>query len=83
MYVLGTIHLEAFNGEHWTIDVELKATSEDDLFLIGNQSFVFSTFFIVFAAWFATSLFGKKKKAEIDVEQQVYSDEEFLPGNHL
>ena len=27
MYVLGTIHLESFNGEQWVIDVQLKATS--------------------------------------------------------
>ncbi len=83
MYVLGTIHLESFNGESWVIDVELKATSKEEIPFIGNQSFVFTTFFIIFAAWFGISLFGKKKKVEIDVEQPIYSDEEFLPGNHL
>ena len=80
MYVLGTIHLE-FNGEHWVIDVELKATSNDRPAFIGNQSLVFTVFFLLFAGWFASSLFGKKRV--VHVNQFDYSEDEFLPGNHL
>ena len=40
MYVMGTVHLQSFNGESWTIDVELKAVQDDKLPLIGDQSFV-------------------------------------------
>ena len=81
MYVLGTIHLESFNGEQWVIDVQLKATSNDRSAFIGNQALVFSVFFLLFAGWFASSLFGKKRVNH--VEQFDYSEDEFLPGNHL
>ena len=83
MYVLGSIHLEAFNGEHWIIDVELKATDQEGYGLIGNQAFVLMIFFILFAGWFATSLLGKKKPTDTIDESDNYSEDEFLPGNHL
>ena len=81
MYVLGTIHLEAMNGEHWAIDVELQAKSERSNPIIGNQALVFTIFFVLFSGWFATSIVSRKPAKVTDVELSVQSVEEFLPGD--
>ena len=81
MYVLGTIHLEAMNGEHWEIDVELQAKSESSNPIIGNQALVISIFFLLFSGWFATSIVSRKPAKVTDVELSVQSVEEFLPGD--
>ena len=83
MFVLGTLHLQSFNGEQWDIEVELKAQSSDTNPLVGNQSLVLSIFFILFAAWFATSFFSKKSNVKQTEQEEDYSVEEFLPGDHL
>ena len=83
MYVLGTIHVESFNGEIWEIGVELKATENDGFQFIGNQAFVLTTFFLLFAVWFAASVFSRGSKPKDELEDPVQSDEEFFPGNHL
>ena len=83
MFVLGTIHLQSFNGEQWDIEVELKAQSSDTNPLVGNQSLVLSIFFILFAAWFASSFFSKKSNVKQTEQGEDYSVEEFLPGDHL
>ena len=83
MFVLGTIHLQSFNGEQWDIEVELKAQSSDTNPLVGNQSLVLSIFFILFAAWFASSFFSKKRNVKQADQGENYSVEEFLPGDHL
>ena len=83
MYVMGTVHLESFNGESWEIKVELKATNKDQSSFIGNQSFVLTLFFMIFAVWFATSLFTRKSVKKDSTEIETQDDEEFLPGNHL
>ena len=82
MFVLGTIHLESFNGEQWVIDVELKATDRGDLDVLGNQALVLCIFFLVFAAWFAMSLVSKEKIVETQSGDQLESVEEFFPGSH-
>jgi len=81
MFVLGTIHLEAINGEYWEIDVELQAKSEHSNPLIGNQALVFSIFFFLFSGWFATSIVSRKPAKVTDAELSVQSVEEFLPGD--
>lgn len=83
MFVLGTIHLQSFNGEQWDIEVELKAQSSDTNPLVGNQSLVLSIFFILFAIWFATSFFSKNSNVKQVDQGENYSVEEFLPGDHL
>ena len=84
MFVLGTIHLQSFNGEEWDIQVELKAQSNDGNPLVGNQSLVLSIFFLLFAAWFASSLLSSKKTEVKESDKEgSYSVEEFLPGDHL
>ena len=83
MYVLGTIHLQTFNGEQWDIEVELKAQSSNSNPLIGNQSLVLSIFFILFAAWFASSYFSKNSSVKQAEERDDYSVDVFLPGDHL
>ena len=81
MFVLGSIHLEAMNGEHWGIDVELQAKSERSNPIIGNQALVFTIFFVLFSGWFATSIVSRKPAKVTDVELSVQSVEEFLPGD--
>ena len=81
MFVLGTIHLEAMNGEYWEIDVELQAKSEHSNPIIGNQALVFSIFFFLFSGWFATSIVSRKPAKVTDAELSVQSVEEFLPGD--
>ena len=83
MFVLGTIHLQSFNGEQWDIEVELKAQSSDTNPLVGNQSLVLAIFFILFAAWFATSVFSKKSNGRQENQGEDQSVGEFLPGDHL
>ena len=83
MYVLGKIHLESFNGEHWEIDVELQAKSDNSNPIIGNQALVLSIFFVLFSGWFATSIMSRKPVKTTDVELSVQSTDEFLPGDHL
>ena len=83
MYVLGTIHLQTFNGEQWDIEVELKAQSSNSNPLVGNQSLVLSIFFILFAAWFASSYFSKNSSVKQAEEGDDYSVDVFLPGDHL
>ena len=83
MYVLGTIHIESFNGEKWDIEVELKATDGEGFQLLGNQAFVFTIFFIVLGAWFATSVFPKKRSSGNEHNEYVVDNHEFLPGDHL
>ena len=83
MFVMGTIHLQSFNGESWTIDVELRAVEEERIPLIGDQSFVLTLFFLIFSVWFGTSLFSPKAR-KVEPKQNEYQEvEEFLPGDHL
>ena len=82
MYVLGKIHLESFNGEHWEIDVELQAKSENSIPIIGDQALVFSIFFFLFSGWFATSIVSRKPPETTDTELSIQSMDEFLPGDH-
>ena len=83
MYVLGTVHLQSFNGENWVIDIELKASENDDLPFIGNQAFVLTLFFAIFAFWFAMAIFSSGTKSEQRVNPVIHDDDEFLPGDHL
>lgn len=83
MYVMGTVHLYSFNGESWTIDVELKAVEDDKIPLIGDQSFVLALFFLIFSVWFATSLFTRTSTKKEPEQKEHYETVEFLPGDHL
>ena len=83
MYVMGTVHLQSFNGESWTIDVELKAVQDDQLPIIGNQSFVLTLFFLIFTVWFATSMFQHASTKKEPEQRKYHEAEEFLPGDHL
>ena len=83
MYVMGTVHLQSFNGESWTIDVELKAVEDERIPLIGDQSFVLTLFFLIFSVWFATSLFARTSTKKEHEQEEDYEVEEFLPGDHL
>ena len=83
MYVMGTVHLQSFNGESWTIDVELKAVQDDQLPIIGNQSFVLTLFFLIFTVWFATSMFQHASTKKEPEQREYHEAEEFLPGDHL
>ena len=83
MYVMGTVHLQSFNGESWTIDVELKAVQDDQLPIIGNQSFVLTLFFLIFTVWFATSIFQHASTKKEPEQREYHEAEEFLPGDHL
>ena len=83
MYVMGTVHLQSFNGESWTIDVELKAVQDDRLPIIGDQSFVLTLFFLIFTVWFATSLFQHASAKKEPEQREFHEAEEFLPGDHL
>ena len=59
--VLGTVHLEAINGEHWEIDVELQAKAVQELNSNYWQSSTrFTIFFVLFSVWFATSIVSRK-----------------------
>jgi len=83
MYVMRTVHLYSFNGESWTIDVELKAVEDDKIPLIGDQSFVLTLFFLIFSVWFATSLFARTSTKKEHEQIEHYEAVEFLPGDHL
>ena len=83
MFVMGTVHLQSFNGESWTIDVELKAVEEERIPLIGDQSFVLTLFFLIFSVWFATSLFARTSSKKGPEQMGNHEAEEFLPGDHL
>lgn len=83
MYVMGSVHLQSFNGESWTIDVELKAVQDNRLPIIGDQSFVLTLFFLIFSVWFATSLFARTSTKKEPEQIEHYETVEFLPGDHL
>ena len=83
MFVMGTVHLQSFNGESWTIDVELRAVEEERIPLIGDQSFVLTLFFLIFSVWFATSLFARTSSKKGPEQMGNHEAEEFLPGDHL
>ena len=83
MYVLGTIHLQSFNGENWDIEVELKATDNTELPLIGDQSTVLTVFFLIFTVYFAMSFLGSDSRKQEVGKPGVHEEDEFLPGNHL
>ena len=82
MYVLGTIHLQAFNGESWIIDVELKAVEDDKIPVVGNQSFVLTLFFLIFSVWFAASLFARESTKKEPEQKEYHEAVEFFPGDH-
>lgn len=83
MYVMGTVHLQSFNGEVWTIDVELRAVQDDGPAILGDQSFVLTLFFLLFSLWFASSLFARKPTKSDQERKVTQVSDEFLPGDHL
>ena len=74
MFVFGEIQLTAFNGEVWTIELELQAESESTFPLLDDQSTIIGLFFTVCSVWFAASFLGEKKKKGI--VEEIHSNEE-------
>ena len=74
MYVFGEIQLTSFNGEEWTIQLELQAESESAIPLLDNQSTIIGIFFAMCSIWFAASYFGEKKI--IHIPDNISTDEE-------
>ena len=74
MFVFGEIQLTAFNGEVWTIELELQAESESTIPLLDDQSTIIGLFFAVCSVWFAASFLGEKKKKGI--VEEIHSNEE-------
>ena len=74
MFVFGEIQLTAFNGEVWTIELELQAESESTIPLLDDQSTIIGLFFAVCSVWFAASYLGEKKKKGII--EEIHSNEE-------
>ena len=73
MFVFGEIQLTAFNGEMWTIELELQAESESKIPLLDNQSTIIGIFFVLCSLWFAASYLGeRKKKPEIEEIQYEF-----------
>jgi len=75
MYVFGEILLTSFNGETWTIDLELQAESESRIPILDDQSTIIGTFFAVCSFWFAVTFLAeirsKNDKNEIILEQET------------
>jgi M6 family metalloprotease-like protein len=74
MFVFGEVQLTSFNGEVWTIEIELQAESESAIPLLNNQSTIIGIFFAICTIWFAASYFGEKKV--IDIPEDIQTDEE-------
>ena len=73
MFVFGEIQLTAFNGEMWTIELELQAESESKIPLLDDQSTIIGIFFVICSLWFAASYLGEaKKKPKIEEIQYEF-----------
>ena len=70
MFVFGEIQLTSFNGEVWTIELELQAESESKIPLLDDQSTIIGVFFVVCSLWFTASYLSEMKKKDIsnDIE---------------
>ena len=75
MYVFGEILLTSFNGETWTIDIELQAESESRIPILGDQSSIIGAFFAVCSVWFAVTFLvevrSTNEKNETILEQET------------
>ena len=74
MFVFGEIQLTSFNGEVWTIELELQADSESTIPLLDNQATIIGIFFAICAIWFAASYFGDLKSKEKSVTNPIEED---------
>ena len=77
MFVFGEIQLTAFNGEVWTIDLELQAKSESRFPILDDQSKIIAIFFAICSLWFAASYLGESKKIEITEEIQLNEENQY------
>ena len=77
MFVFGEIQLTAFNGEVWTIELELQAESESKFPILDDQSKIIAIFFIICSLWFAASYLGESKKIEITEEIQPNEENQY------
>ena len=75
MYVFGEVLLTSFNGETWTIDIELQAESESRIPILDDQSTIIGSFFAVCSVWFAVTFLAEKRskneKNETILEQET------------
>ena len=77
MFVFGEIQLTAFNGEVWTIELELQAESESKFPILDDQSKIIAIFFVICSLWFAASYLGESKKIEINEEIQPNEEDQY------
>jgi len=77
MFVFGEIQLTAFNGEVWTIELELQAESESKFPILDDQSKIIAIFFVICSLWFAASYLGESKKIEITEEIQPNEEDQY------
>ena len=64
MFVFGEIQLTSFNGEVWTIKLELQAESKSRIPLLDDQSTIIGLFFVVCSLWFTASYLSEMKKKD-------------------
>jgi hypothetical protein len=74
MFVFGEIQLTSFNGEVWTIELELQAESKSKIPLLDDQSTIIGVFFVVCSLWFTASYLSEMKKK--DISNDIESNEE-------
>lgn len=78
MFVFGEIQLTSFNGEVWTIELELQAESESTIPLLDNQATIIGIFFAICSIWFTASYFGdlksKEKSVTTHTEEEIHHD---------
>lgn len=77
MFVFGEVQLTSFNGETWTIDVELQAESESSIPILDDQSAIIGTFFAVCSVWFALTYLGDLRTKDDKKETTLEQEEQF------
>ena len=83
MYVLGTIHIESFNGEKWDIEVELKATDGEGFQIIRQSGIRLHHLLHCIRCMVRNLSFSKKRSSGNEHNEYVVDNHEFLPGDHL
>ena len=74
MFVFGEVKLTSFNGEMWTIDVELQADSESKIPILDDQSTIIGVFFAVCSVWFAITYLGDIRSKNV-IEETILDQE--------
>ena len=77
MFVFGEIQLIAFNGEVWTVELELQAESESKIPILDDQSTIIGIFFSLCSLWFAASYLGDRKKTTMPEQVESIQEDQF------